>query len=236
MTDSNNSEYIFKAYVVNMQAYDAGERDVGAWLHFPAKEEDVQALLDEIGLPPDAMPDRYFMDDYVCNIEGMRPLLPMYGDIDDFAALAQKIHNLPPHERDKLDAVQSSPLRFTDLEQFHSYPWNTDCFTLDADIKDDAALGWSWLYQQGLTEIPESCKDAIDPVPFGRHVREMEQGFFTDKGYIMCSGDEWQYVQPSKKPEHEEKPSLKAKLEQSKKECAAREPKPDKPVKSGPEL
>jgi hypothetical protein len=159
-------------------------------------------LLDEISLPPDATPDMYFMDDYVCNIEGMRPLLPMYGDIDDLAALAQKLHNLPPHERDKLDAVQSSPLRFADLEQFHSYPWNTDYFTLDAALKDDAALGWSWLYQQGL----------------------------------MRSGDEWQYMQPSQKPEHEEKPSLKAKLEQSKKECAAREPKPDKPVKPGPEL
>lgn len=125
-------------------------------------------------------------------------------------------------------------MRFTDLERFHSYPWNTDYFAFDAAIKDDAALGWSWLHQQGLTEIPESCKDAIDPVPFGRHAREMEQGIFTDKGYLMPSGDEWQYERPA--TEHEAKPSLKAKLEQSKKECATRETKPDKPANRGQEL
>lgn len=234
MTDNNNSDYIFKAYVVNTQAYDTGERDTGAWLHFPASVEDIQALFDKIDLPPGSSPDFYFMDDYVCNIEGMKPLLPMYGDLNELAALAQGLQDLPPHERNKLDAVQASPMRFASLEQFREYPWNVDYFSLDTAIKDDAALGWSWLYQQGLTEIPESCKDAIDPVPFGRHAREMEQGFFTDKGYAMPSGDEWQHERPAL--EHEAKPSLKVKLKQIQKDCAAREPKPDKPVERGPEL
>ena len=234
MNGNNNSDYIFKAYVVNTQAYDTGERDAGAWLYFPPYAEDIQALFEKIGLPPDAMPDMYFMDDYVCKVEGLKPRLPIYGDIDELAALSQGLYDLPPHERNKLEAIQSSPLRFTSLEQFREYPWNVDCFCLSTELRDDAALGWNWLEQQGLTEIPESCRGAIDPEPFGRYVRQQEQGIFTDKGYLTLSGDKWLHERPL--PKREEKQSLKARLEQTKKKCAARETKPDKPEKHGPEL
>ena len=234
MSDNNTSDCVFKAYVVNTHAYDSGEHDAGAWLHFPPCAEDIQAVFEEIGLPPDATQDMYFMDDYICNIEAMKPLLPMYGDIDELVELAQGLYNLLPYERDKLDAVQSSPMRFTSLEQFREYPWNVDAFSLSPSIRDDTALGWSWLQQQGLTEIPESCKGAIDPIPFGLHCREQEQGAFTDKGYLAPSGDDWQHERPLSK--HDKKQSLKARLKEIKKESTAHDVKPDKPVKHGPEL
>ena len=41
MNDNTTSDYIFKAYVVNTQAYDTGERDAGAWLYFPPYAEDI---------------------------------------------------------------------------------------------------------------------------------------------------------------------------------------------------
>lgn len=234
MNGNITSDYIFKAYVVNAQAYDTGERDAGAWLYFPPYAEDIQAVFEKIGLPHDATPDMYFMDDYVCKVEGLKPLLPMYGDIDELAALAQGLYDLPPHEYDKLEAIQSSSLRFTTLEQFREYPWNVDYFCLGTKLRDDAALGWNWLEQQGLTEIPESSRGAIDPEPFGRYVRQQEQGIFTDKGYLTLSGDKWRHERPL--PKREEKQSLKARLEQTKKKCAARDTKPDKPEKHGPEL
>lgn len=234
MNGNNNSDYIFKAYVVNTQAYDTGERDAGAWLYFPPYAEDILKTFEKIGLPHDATPDMYFMDDYVCKVEGLKPLLPMYGDIDELAALAQGLYDLPPHERKKLEAIQTSLMRFTSLEQFREYPWNVDYFCLGTELRDDAALGWNWLEQQGLTEIPESCRGAIDPEPFGRYVREKENGIFTDKGYLTLSGDKWLHERPLSK--REEKQSLKARLEQTKKKCAARDTKPDKPEKHGPEL
>lgn len=234
MNDNTTSDYIFKAYVVNTQAYDTGERDAGAWLYFPPYAEDIFSLFEKIGLPPDATPDMYFMETYVCNIEGLNPLLPMYGDIDELAALAQGLYDLPPHEYDKLEAIQSSPMRFTSLEQFREYPWNVDYFCLGMELRDDAALGWNWLEQQGLTGIPESCKGAIDPEPFGRYVREKENGIFTDKGYLTLSGDKWLHKRPL--PKREEKQSLKVRLKQVKKECAARGATPDKPENHGPEL
>mgnify|MGYP000846382356 CR=1 FL=1 len=234
MSDRSVSDYIFKAYVTNTQAYDTGERDVGAWLYFPPFKEHVFSLLEEIGLPPDAAPDMYFMESYVCNIEGLEQVLPMYGDIDELAALAQGLYDLPPHEYDKLEAIQSSPLRFTSLEQFREYPWNVDFYCLAKEIKDDAALGRDWFSQQLLSEIPESCKGAIDYEAFGRHVREKEKGIFTDKGYLTLSGDEWLHDKPQ--PRQEQKQSLKVRLKQMKKDCPDRDTKPDKTAKHGPEL
>lgn len=236
MSDNNTSDYVFKAYVVSTQAYDTGERDAGAWLYFPPTEGEVPALFEKIGLPPEAKSDMYFMDDYVSEIEGLRPLLPMYGDIDDLAELAQGLHALPPHERDKLEAVQASPWRFTSLEQFREFSQNVDFFTLSPAIHTDTSLGWSWLHQQGLTDIPESCHEAIDPEPFGRHAREKENGIFTDKGYLTLSGDEWQHERSAPKPELAEKPSLKERLQQIHKDHSARDVKPEKPGKHGLEL
>ena len=61
--------------------------------------------------------------------------------------------------------------------------------------------------------------DAIDPVPFGNYAMQEEQGCFTSKGYLTLSGDEWEHER-SRERQTEKKPSIKERLEQSRKECA----------------
>lgn len=227
MENNNGSDYIFKAYVVNTAAYDAGERETsGAWLYFPPCAEDIIDLFEKIGLPTDATPDMYFMDDYVCNVEGLKPLLPMHAHIDDLAGVAQNLHGLSPEDRELLSVIQSSPFAFTTLEQFGEFAYNTEYFILEPQTMDDAALGWSYLKQQGLTEIPKGCEGAINPEPFGRYVREQEKGVFTGKGYLVPSGDEWRHDPLKGKAEREErKPSVMEKLQENRQKCAdAKEP------------
>ena len=64
----------------------------------------------------------------------------------------------------------------------------------------------------------------------------IENGYFTDKGYVLLSGDEWEREKPTVKQDKEVKPSVKDFLKQAKKECAAREVLPPKADKHGPEL
>ena len=66
---------------------------------------------------------------------------------------------------------------------------------------------------------PPELLDAIDPVPFGNHAMREEQGCFTSKGYLTLSGDEWEHERPRER-QTEKKPSIKERLEQSRKECA----------------
>ena len=67
-------------------------------------------------------------------------------------------------------------------------------------------------------KLPELL-DAIDPVPFGNHAMREEQGCFTSRGYLTLSGDEWEHERPRER-QTEKKPSIKERLEQSRKECA----------------
>ena len=139
----NSSDYIFKAYITNTAAYDSGERDnAGTWLYFPANAEEITAAFTEIGLPISATPDMYFFDDYVSNVPGLRLALPMYAHVDDLAMLAQELSDLPDHEFNKLMAVQETPLRLTDFEQFKEYPHNFDYFILIPGMNSDEARLW----------------------------------------------------------------------------------------------
>ena len=154
----------------------------------------------------------------------------------DLAMLAQELSDLPDHEFNKLMAVQETPLRLTDFEQFKEYPHNFDYFILIPGMNSDEALGRYQLYESGMVEMPEVWKAGIDPEAFGRKVREQDNGYFTDKGYVLLSGDEWEREKPTVKQDKEVKPSVKDFLKQAKKECAAREVLPPKADKHGPEL
>lgn len=47
-----NSDYIFKAFIVNSAEYDNGNKETsGTWLYFPTTKEEVSAAFEKIGLP-----------------------------------------------------------------------------------------------------------------------------------------------------------------------------------------
>ena len=80
-------------------------------------------------------------------------------------------------------------------------------------------VGWRYLAQHLDGLLPPDLLDAIDPVPFGNHAMQEEQGCFTSRGYLTLSGDEWEHERPRER-QTEKKPSIKERLEQSRKECA----------------
>lgn len=51
-------------------------------------------------------------------------------------------------------------------------------------MNSDEALGRYQLYESGMVEMQEAWKAGIDPETFGRKVREQDNGYFTDKGYV----------------------------------------------------
>lgn len=231
-----SSDYIFKAYIVNTSAYDSGEREsAGTWLYFPPTAEDMNAAFEEIGLPVSATPDMYFFDEYQANLPGLREVLPMYEHVDELAALAQDLADLPRHEHEKLLAVQDTPLRLTEYAQFREYPQNADYFCFLPQVTDDTALGLYYLHDSGMVNMPEEWKAGIEPEAFGRHIREQEQGMFSDRGYVVLSGDEWEQERFPSKQDREQKTSVKEFLKQAKKASAARMTETFRPAKHEPE-
>ena len=55
-------------------------------------------------------------------------------------------------------------------------------------------LGDYYLNRSGMVDMPEEWKAGILLPRFGLHIANTEQGVFTDYGYLVKSGDEWQRV------------------------------------------
>ena len=134
-----------------------------------------------------------------------------------------------------LAAVQDSPHRLTTLEQFKEFPQNAEFFVLEQNINRTEDLGWRYLAQHMDVLLPKELLDAIDPIPFGNHAIQEEQGCFTKHGYLTLSGDDWQHERSAEKLA-EKKPSIRERLEQGKKECAGRQTQPQAKGKPEPEL
>ena len=145
---------------------------------------------------------------------------------------------LSPEDRELLDAVQASPFRLTEPQQFQEFAANIDYFVFEPNIHDLNDLGWRYIAQHMDMQLPPELLDAIDPVPFGQYAMKEEQGHFIEHGYISQSGDQWQHDRSleQERREPEKKASIRDRLEQGKKECAGRQTIPQGKGKSEPEL
>ena len=140
---------------------------------------------------------------------------------------------LSPEDRELLDAVQASPFRLTEPQQFQEFAANIDYFVFEPNIHNLNDLGWRYIAQHMDMLLPPELMDAIDPAPFGQHAMKEEQGHFTEHGYISLSGDEWNHERPA---EPKKKPTIRERLEQGKKECAEKNKAQPHKEKSAPEL
>lgn len=191
----DNCEYVFKAFLVNASEYDNGNKETsGVWVDFPADEERIKAAFSEIGLPKNAKQGRYFIDDYVSNIDSIKPLLHGNLSVRELQETAELLNGLPPYEILKLNAVMETGAKCRNLAQLREFTKNVDYYTLVPEAYTHTELGTYLIYESGIfTGVPEMYKDAMDPERFGRYTSRMEQGVFTTKGYLSKSGDEWQH-------------------------------------------
>ena len=113
--------------------------------------------------------------------------------VDELNFLAVQLQKLDDVERSQLNAIMQSPEKFQTIGQVTDYAENTDCFTL-IDAKDYCTLGDYYLNHSGLMVIPDAWKPAIDTERLGQFIAQEEQGAFTEYGYLLRAGEEWQRV------------------------------------------
>ena len=191
-----NSDYIFKAFIVNSAEYDNGNKETsGTWLYFPTTKEEVSAAFEKIGLPQDAKPGQYFIDECTCILESLNPLVDINTDIHELAETAKQLDTLDGFQMLKLNAVMETDAAFETLAEVKEFTYNRDYYNLEPDVSDHTELGLSCIYKSGAFDtVPDYYKDAIVPAAFGKYIAEAERGIFTSKGYLYPSGDEWQAV------------------------------------------
>ena len=116
-------------------------------------------------------------------------------DVDELNFLAAQLGQLDAAEIAELNAALQNPKGgFASIGQIIDFTENVDYYVHLPDVHSAAALGDYYLNRSGMVDMPQEWKVGIDTVQFGRHISQQEQGAFTEYGYIVKSGDEWQRV------------------------------------------
>lgn len=190
----NTFENPFDIYLVNLGKYHEGET-VGTWVKFPATAEEMKAAFDRIGIG-EQYPE-WVITDFECRIPGLRECFGEYESIDKLNYLANCLEDLPEDGRKKLAALlDAAPPKAGEIDRVIDLTYNLNCFDLIEDICDEEALGHYYVGRSGISESIEYSQifDYIDFERLGRDAAENERGVFSEDGYIMQNGEEWQEV------------------------------------------
>ena len=186
---------VFSILLHNRQRYEQGNE--GLWFSLPTTTEKLQEALREIGISADN-PQDFFLYDYRSPQE--RPIklprdLVLSADVDELNFLAARLEKLDAAELAELNAALTSPQSdFHSIGQIIDYPDNVDYYVHLPDVTGTGQLGDYYLNRSGMVDMPEEWKAGIFLPRFGLHIANTEHGVFTDYGYLVKSGDEWQRV------------------------------------------
>lgn len=163
----------FKIYVANLGKYNEGEM-VGEWINLPATEEEMEELLDRIGINEEY--EEIFIPDYE-NEFGYK--VDEYDNLDELNDIAYKLDNLTTDEEEKIKAG-------LELWSFEEVFDNLDDFILMEDINTDYDLGCYWIEESGCYDLDNlgMLRNYINYEAFGRDVRLETDGGFTSYGWI----------------------------------------------------
>ena len=186
---------VFSVQLHNRQLYEQSKD--GVWLDMPTTTEQLQAALRQIGITADN-PQDFFINGYSYP-EGQRLALPydmvLAADVDELNFLAARLGQLDASEIAELNAALQNPKGgFENIGQIIDFTENADYYVHLPDVHTAAALGDYYLNRSGMVDMPQEWKAGIDTAQFGRHISQQEQGAFTEYGYIVKSGDEWQRI------------------------------------------
>lgn len=169
----------------------------GVWLDLPTTTEQVQAALRQIGISSDN-PQGLFISGYFAEKE-KRFAIPynmvLASNVDELNFLAARLETLSAGERAELNAALQAPQsELFSIGRITDFPENVDYYVHLPDVHGPAQLGDYYLNRSGMVDMPEEWKGGIDTAQFGRYVAQQEQGVFTEYGYLVKNGDEWQKV------------------------------------------
>ena len=169
----------------------------GVWLDLPTTTEQVQVALRQIGISSDN-PQGLFISGYFAEEEKRFAIsynMVLASNVDELNFLASRLETLSTGERAELNAALQAPQsELFSIGRITDFPENVDYYVHLPDVHGPAQLGDYYLNRSGMVNMPEEWKGGIDTAQFGRYVAQQEQGAFTQYGYLVKSGDEWQKV------------------------------------------
>lgn len=175
------------AFITNLGKYTEGEL-VGKWVVFPITNEELQEVLQEIGINGIRYEEIFFTD-YESDIDGLSACLGEYESIRLLNCLATKIEE-SDCDTEELAAMIEYGEYTGSIEELLTLVDNTDCYLVYRDIQDDSDLGHYLIEEMGLLQDWKASGNPlanyIDYEAYGRDVRLEQGGIFTENGYYVA--------------------------------------------------
>ena len=183
----------FSIMIGNRSRFEAGDAG-GYWLDMPATKEQLQEAMRSVGITADNPQDfsiRGFSDDPEKHIALPYEMVCAAG-VDELNFLAARLEQLDPAEVGKLNAALQQENGLANIGQVIDFTYNVDFFVNIPEVHTYRDLGDYYLNQSGMVQMLEEWKSGIDLAAFGKNAAAQEKGAFTEYGYIVESGDEWE--------------------------------------------
>ena len=183
----------FSIMIGNRSRFEAGDPS-GYWLDMPATKEQLQGAMQSVGITADNPQDfsiRGYSDDPEKHI-ALPYEMVCAADVDELNFLAARLEQLDPAEVGKLNAALQQKNGLANIGQVIDFTYNVDFYVHIPEVHTYRDLGDYYLNQSGMVQMPEEWKGGIDLSTFGRNAAAQEKGAFTEYGYIVESGDEWE--------------------------------------------
>lgn len=183
----------FSIMIGNRSRFDAGDPG-GYWLDMPATKEQLHEAMRNVGITADNPQDfsiRGYSDDPEKHI-ALPYEMVCAADVDELNFLAARLEQLDPAEVGKLNAALQQKNGLANIGQVIDFTYNVDFYVHIPEVHNYHDLGDYYLNQSGMVQMPEEWKGGIDLTTFGRNAAAQEKGAFTEYGYIVESGDEWE--------------------------------------------
>ena len=183
----------FSIMIGNRSRFDAGDPG-GYWLDMPATKEQLHEAMRNVGITADNPQDfsiRGYSDDPEKHI-ALPYEMVCAADVDELNFLAARLEQLDPAEVGKLNAALQQKNGLANIGQVIDFTYNVDFYVHIPEVHNYHDLGDYYLNQSGVVQMPEEWKGGIDLTAFGRNAAEQEKGAFTEYGYLVESGDEWE--------------------------------------------
>lgn len=184
---------VIEAYVTNLGKYNEGEL-VGEWVKFPVSKEEMNDVLDRIGIGAEY--EEIFITDYDTSLYGVSSQLGEYENLDKLNYLAGVIAELDASDREKYEAVLESGLSLGQdgIDGLINLAYNLDNYDMLPGIEDEDDLGRYYaelMYGENLDEKMGELAHYIDFERYGSDCQINDGGMFTDKGYMRDTGVTW---------------------------------------------
>ena len=183
----------FSIMIGNRSRFEAGDPS-GYWLDMPATKEQLHEAMQNVGITADNPQDfsiRGYSDDPEKHI-ALPYEMVCAADVDELNFLAARLEQLDPAEVGKLNAALQQKNGLANIGQVIDFTYNVDFYVHIPEVHNYHDLGDYYLNQSGMVQMPEEWKGGIDLSTFGRNAAAQEKGAFTEYGYIVESGDEWE--------------------------------------------